>query len=352
MRGKLGETSRGDPVGDVTVWVSRVNSNSNGATPRFRMNPAHWERIYNHKNKASMHTYTTLKFEEPIVLRPGQVRMMYIHSTAPSDEAIVYDNSVFNSNSRYTDDFLSIYSGKAHLSPVAFGQVPIWGWGNAWRDRREFVGQLHYGVTFQLWNPEKHTLFGRSFDKGVLAMLLAQRADECQVSRLPDECIYYIMNMCKWDWFDDNGHGLKARYRVRKRRASAVLGTGSDAMEEGSQEHIDEDADDDVEDEDMDVEEDDDDENEEADEYDSDEMDFFRAERRNPLVFEVDVASSDEEDSNPQQMQLHSARPISHGHWFRRSFPQVRVMAEYAGLLRLNMEESSDDDDDSDFSDS
>ena len=49
---------------------------------------------------------------------------------------------------------ISIFTGRAHVCNRAFGQLPIWGWGNAWRDQREFVGQLEYGAVYQLWNPE------------------------------------------------------------------------------------------------------------------------------------------------------------------------------------------------------
>lgn len=120
-----------------------------------------------------------------------------------------------SSSIRYEDDKIAIHSGKAHLSFVPFGQEPIWGWGNAWRDRREFVGQIQYGTIYKLWHPERHSFFGKRYHAGTEALLMLQRRSTL-FARLPDECIYYILNMCRWDWFDDTSRDMKARYRRRK----------------------------------------------------------------------------------------------------------------------------------------
>jgi hypothetical protein len=140
--------------------------------------------------------------------------------------AIVYDNATTNmfggamnnnvSSIRYQDDKISIHSGKAHLSFEPFGQEPIWGWGNAWRDRREFVGQIKYGTVYKLWNPERHGYFGNSFEAATMALLMLQRRNTV-FSCLPDECLFYILNMCRWDWFDDTSRGLKQKMIARKR---------------------------------------------------------------------------------------------------------------------------------------
>ena len=92
---------------------------------------------------------------------------------------------------------------------------------NGRRDRREFVGQLNYGVLYKLWNPERHNLFGTNFHKAAEGVLSLQRRSESPMSLLPDECVYYILNMCRWDWFDDDGRDLKRRARLRKQRGSS-----------------------------------------------------------------------------------------------------------------------------------
>lgn len=120
------------------------------------------------------------------------------------------------SSIRYQDDKIAIHTGKAHLSFEPFGQEPIWGWGNAWRDRREFVGQIKYGTVYKLWNPDRHGFFGNNFEAATMALLILQRRNTV-FSRLPDECLYYILNMCRWDWFDDTDRGLKQKSKARKR---------------------------------------------------------------------------------------------------------------------------------------
>lgn len=70
-------------------------------------------------------SYAKLEFPKPLILTPGQVRLLYIHSTHDGDESIVYDNSIGTGEPRYQDDFITIHSGMAHLSPEPFGQAPV-----------------------------------------------------------------------------------------------------------------------------------------------------------------------------------------------------------------------------------
>ena len=118
----------------------------------------------------------------PLLFDPDKSDVIYIHSTLPGDEAIVYDNSYPSARRapppRYDDAFISILSGRAHLSPIPFGQTPIWGWGGGWRDHREFVGQIEYGCVYKLWNPDLHITFGSEFQKAVQTMLACQRRGE------------------------------------------------------------------------------------------------------------------------------------------------------------------------------
>jgi hypothetical protein len=232
-------------LGPIAVWVT--NETNNGDRPgqqgqqgvngeyNFRLSPRHWTKIYQGTHAPSQRKYQVLDFRDtPIVLRPGQVRSIYIHSTLEGDEAIVYDNSIPQTmrarqpqaglvrRPRFEDDFVSIYSGKAHLSPTPFGQMPIWGWGNAWRDHREFVGQLQYGIVYKLWNPELHHRFGGNYQDSVQSLLACQRRFESPVSMLPDECLFYILNMCRWDWFQDTPVTLKNQRRARKRTLRLV----------------------------------------------------------------------------------------------------------------------------------
>lgn len=229
-------------LGNISIWISNAVSKSSNHTSRgvinnsnhqnmntslFRLSPKYWTKVYEQEHKPSRRVYKHMDLTtstEPVVLLPGEVRILYIHSTLESDAAIVYDNTQTNpfggpmnaSSIRYEDDKIAIHTGKAHLSFVPFGQEPIWGWGNAWRDRREFVGQIQYGTVYKLWHPERHNLFGHKFHKGTESLLLLQRRNTL-FSRLPDECIYYILHMCHWDWFGDTSREMNVRNRNRKR---------------------------------------------------------------------------------------------------------------------------------------
>lgn len=115
-------------LGPITVWVSNVIENDRPANGRyrFRLSQKHWTQVYEHTHEPSPRVYKSMVFSEPIILLPGQVRLMYIHSKAQGDQAIVYDNSSDpHPAPRHEDSMMAIFSGKAHLSPVPFGQTPI-----------------------------------------------------------------------------------------------------------------------------------------------------------------------------------------------------------------------------------
>eukprot|EP00429_Kryptoperidinium_foliaceum_P008038 CAMPEP_0176025302 /NCGR_PEP_ID=MMETSP0120_2-20121206/12376_1 /TAXON_ID=160619 /ORGANISM="Kryptoperidinium foliaceum, Strain CCMP 1326" /LENGTH=439 /DNA_ID=CAMNT_0017358485 /DNA_START=70 /DNA_END=1385 /DNA_ORIENTATION=- len=211
-------------LGPMTVWVSnpeqhqrRTSSDATSVQERIRLDPKYWTKLYEKTHKASRYEYKELMLTSPIRLHPGETRVIYIHSTLPGDEAIVYDNTYYGQSSkRYEDDKIAILSGRAHVSNEVFGQEPIWGWGNAWRDRREFVGRLNYGTVYKLWNPQVQPKFGSNFQDGARALFLCQRRWESPWSMLPDECIFYILNMCRWDWFHDDAGTMRQRRKREK----------------------------------------------------------------------------------------------------------------------------------------
>jgi len=215
---------------------ARDDNNNDVREYNFRLSSRHWKKVYEATHGPSLRKYRELKLTEPIALRPGQVRAIYVHSELQGDEAIVYDNSqtvghgnlgfgAGNNNGngpdrpRVEDKMIRIMSGKSHLSCVPFGQVPIWGWGNAWRDRREFVGRIEYGCVYKLWNPDLNVRMGDSFRSAVEAVLGCRHRSESPWSLLPDECVYYVLNMCHWSWFGDDEASMKRRRAVRKRAA-------------------------------------------------------------------------------------------------------------------------------------
>mmetsp|Transcript_64824 Transcript_64824/g.97685 ORF Transcript_64824/g.97685 Transcript_64824/m.97685 type:complete len:438 (-) Transcript_64824:46-1359(-) len=225
-------------LGPLTVWVNNDDAfqrlNDTSLQRRVRLNPRYWTKLYDQTVAPSPRQYRKLELSEPIVLKPGDLRVLYIHSTLHDDSAIVYDNTPYGRNAnQFEDDKLAIMSGRAHVSTQVFGQNPIWGYGNAWRDRREFVGRLEYGTVFKLWNPQVQPKFGSKFQEGARQLFLCQRRWESQWSKLPDECIFYILNMCRWDWFDDSVSTMKAR---KKREKTKLLESKAIAAQRAQEE--------------------------------------------------------------------------------------------------------------------
>lgn len=70
-----------------------------------------------------------------------------------------------------------------------FSQDGFWGYGNAWRPYREFVGVVKYGVRYKLWNPEAavHRQFSLRFRQMVLELLVVWNSEPFQDVE-PDSC--------------------------------------------------------------------------------------------------------------------------------------------------------------------
>lgn len=198
-------------LGPLTVWVTKEAVNG-----EISMSKKHWTKVYEKTHKPSFASYEELEFaSNPVIMRPGQVKGLYIHSTLRGDEAIVYDNK--QKQKTHDDSFITILPGRAHVSERAFGSVPIWGWGSAWRDNREFVGQIKYGAVYRLWNPSSNLSFGGNFRSAARILFLCQRRVESPFSKLPDDCLFYILNMMRWDWLDDTSCVMRREQKRRRR---------------------------------------------------------------------------------------------------------------------------------------
>ncbi|KAL7552306.1 hypothetical protein ACHAWF_015540 [Thalassiosira exigua] len=215
-------------LGPLTVWVTK-DENLQG---EISMSRRHWTKIYERTHTPSFTEYKELDLSsDPVVLRPGQVRGIYIHSTRRGDEAIVYDNK--ENRKTHDDSFITIMPGRAHVSEKAFGSVPIWGWGSAWRDNREFVGQIKYGACYRLWSPGQNPSFGSNFRSAARVLLLCQRRTESPFSWLPDDCLYYILHMMRWDWVNDTGDGMRREQKtILRRRRQQMIAEADAVMEE------------------------------------------------------------------------------------------------------------------------
>jgi hypothetical protein len=108
-----------------------------------------WHQVYAATHKPSPYELVELIFTTPIHLQAGDSIGLYVHSTQPGDQAIVYDNQ--RGDVTHDDVFMRVTPGMAHISNVPFSRNGFWGWG--WRPNREFVGKLTYGIRYKLWHP-------------------------------------------------------------------------------------------------------------------------------------------------------------------------------------------------------
>lgn len=181
---------RGD-LGPIAVWTTP------GSFRGKEHSEESWERLYSREHPPSPQVMTRLHLDRPMRLQAGERRGVYVHSQLRGDDAIVYDNE--RSQVTYEDGAFRVFPGLAHLSNRPFGRHGMWGF--PWRERREFVGRFHYGVGYKLWNPEVHTIFPSNFRHIVEVMLLCARRQESPLHTVQDEVIFFILNMCRHDWF-------------------------------------------------------------------------------------------------------------------------------------------------------
>jgi len=212
-------------LGPLTVWVTK-SEDLNG---EIQLSKKHWTKIYQKEHQPSFVGYKELDLSaNPIILKPGQVKGIYIHSTRRGDEAIVYDNKA--KQKTVDDSFITILPGRAHVSEKVFGSIPIWGWGSAWRDNREFVGQLKYGAVYKLWNPQENLSFGGSFRTAARILFMCQRRPESPFSKLPDDCLFFILNMMRWDWVNDTSVEMRREQKHHRRLRRQQMIQEADAI--------------------------------------------------------------------------------------------------------------------------
>jgi hypothetical protein len=202
-------------LGPITIWVTKENQDFRAVLEEKES----WQCVYQHNHTPSTRKFVEFFLDSPIRLEPNETRGVYIHSALPNDRGIVYDNSRMwsGNNPRVKDDFIQVSSAYAHTSYDPFS--PYGMWGNSWRQRREFVGTVRYGVKYMLWNPETHTRMPNTHQEVVMTLLLCSRRQTCILSILPLDCVLYILNMlAPWDYsFNES---VKGRKRLKNRNGN------------------------------------------------------------------------------------------------------------------------------------
>ena len=189
-------------LGPLTVWTRP--GGHGGRHGDAVHDPAQWTKAYEKTHAPSFDELIELTLDTPIQIRAGDTLGVYVHSSAPGDASIVYDDQrryyTDAEDSVKDDGKLVILPGTAHLSCKPFGKRAPWG-GDALRQGRLFVGRVNYGVRWMLWNPETHARFPLGFRAATEALLMGGKREDCLLYHLGDEVLFYIMNRCSWDWF-------------------------------------------------------------------------------------------------------------------------------------------------------
>ena len=131
--------------------------------------------------------------------------MIYIHSSLPGNEAIVCNRFPAKGNPH-----LSLLVGRAHLAyTVAFRTTVVQGWRDQFDSLQSFLVQMDYETVYNLWTPSTRQYFGSPFQAMVTTFFLGQQQSTSPMSSLPKDIIFYILNMCQWDWACDTFPKLK-----------------------------------------------------------------------------------------------------------------------------------------------
>lgn len=208
--------------------------------------------------------------------------------------------------------------------------------GSAWRDNREFVGQINYGAVYTLWNPQSNMSFGANFRSAARCLLMCQRRAESPFANLPDECVYYILNMCRWDWVNDTSDEMRRSQRQVRRSQRRRLEQEADQMLDEAAAIVDRvaGANDDLVDTEEDEESefmDDSDEDSDDDSIDSDESadeeyrwgDHVNA--RDAQAFQLPPSDESDSDDEMDEDELHHQSRFQHrGSLVHRSFFSAR----------------------------
>ena len=77
-----------------------------------------------------------------------------------------------------------------------------------------------------MWKPTSKVTskFPAQYKRCALTLLASLRRDECPLSVLPNEVMFYIINMCSWDWFG----GVEEMIEAKKLK----LGYGTNASDQ------------------------------------------------------------------------------------------------------------------------
>jgi len=223
-------------MGPMTVWSAE------GGFCGKREDEEAWTRNYQATHQQSFRELVPMQLHTPIRIKPGVTMGIYTHSACLGDEQIVYANQRHKIS--LSDMFLDILPGIAHLSHEPFSPThQNWGgWGSPWRERREFVGRVSYGIRWLRWNLDTHNQLPPLLRKMAWAVMMSRhpRARNSLLYCLDDDHIFYILNNIDWWDMPSVQRDLKDAYggehdkeRRRRKRSKAEKASKQVRMAEG-----------------------------------------------------------------------------------------------------------------------
>lgn len=73
-------------LGPLTIWATDGGHEGRQEAKHL------WTKLYSETHRPSPHRLVKLELDTPLTLLPGQLVGIYVHSSRPDDQAIVYDN--------------------------------------------------------------------------------------------------------------------------------------------------------------------------------------------------------------------------------------------------------------------
>ena len=75
--------------------------------------------------------------------------------------------------------------------------------------------------------------FGGNFRSAARVLFMCQRRQESPFSTLPDDCLYYILHMMRWDWLNDNSGEMRQEQKnLRRLRHQQMIVQAHNAVDD------------------------------------------------------------------------------------------------------------------------
>lgn len=181
-----------------------------------------------------------IRLDEPVRIRPGETRGLYVHSALPDDLGIQYRSTSSPEENVGESEHLRIHPGLGHTGSIPFDVHSGW-----LRPNRAPCGVLEYHVRRRCWCVEESSEFPQALRRAVMTMLLANNRPYSSTSNvlgiLPkDVLLYALEGTLEWDmWKPDAdapvaGTGRRSRH-VRRRKEMAERAEAAAATAEAAE---------------------------------------------------------------------------------------------------------------------